>query len=110
MAGVAAEIRHVADPREIVAHGILSMPGLIIDGRRSGATAASVGRRHRDVAGETGPGRIRRPCQASARGAAGRRAVDDPRLASSSPTVTSPPGTKLRASAPSRSEVDGSNR
>ncbi len=32
MAGVAAEIRHVTDPREIVAHGILSTPGLIIDG------------------------------------------------------------------------------
>jgi small redox-active disulfide protein 2 len=30
--GVAAEIRHVTDPREIVAHGILSTPGLIIDG------------------------------------------------------------------------------
>jgi small redox-active disulfide protein 2 len=32
MAGVTAEIRHVTDPREIVAHGILSTPGLIIDG------------------------------------------------------------------------------
>lgn len=32
MAGVAAEIVHVTDPREIVAHGILSTPGLIIDG------------------------------------------------------------------------------
>jgi len=32
MAGIAAEIRHVTDPREIVAHGILSTPGLIIDG------------------------------------------------------------------------------
>jgi small redox-active disulfide protein 2 len=32
MAGVEAEIRHVTDPREIVAHGILSTPGLIIDG------------------------------------------------------------------------------
>ena len=32
MAGVAAEIRHITDPREIVAHGILSTPGLIIDG------------------------------------------------------------------------------
>lgn len=32
MAGVEAEVRHVTDPREIVAHGILSTPGLIIDG------------------------------------------------------------------------------
>ncbi len=32
MTGVEAEIRHVTDPREIVAHGILSTPGLIIDG------------------------------------------------------------------------------
>ena len=30
--GVAAEIRHVTDPREIVAHGILATPGLAIDG------------------------------------------------------------------------------
>jgi small redox-active disulfide protein 2 len=33
MAGVDAEVVHVTDPREIVAHGILSTPGLIIDGR-----------------------------------------------------------------------------
>jgi small redox-active disulfide protein 2 len=32
MAGVEAEVVHVTDPREIVAHGILSTPGLIIDG------------------------------------------------------------------------------
>ena len=32
MSGVVAEIRHITDPREIVAHGILSTPGLIIDG------------------------------------------------------------------------------
>jgi small redox-active disulfide protein 2 len=33
MAGVEAEVVHVTDPREIVAHGILSTPGLVIDGR-----------------------------------------------------------------------------
>ncbi len=32
MAGVEAQIEHVTDPRDIVAHGILSTPGLIIDG------------------------------------------------------------------------------
>jgi small redox-active disulfide protein 2 len=33
MVGVEAQVVHVTDPREIVAHGILSTPGLIIDGR-----------------------------------------------------------------------------
>lgn len=33
MAGVEAEVVKVTDPREIVAHGIMSTPGLIIDGR-----------------------------------------------------------------------------
>ncbi len=33
MAGVEANLVHVTDPREIVAHGILSTPGVIIDGR-----------------------------------------------------------------------------
>ncbi len=33
MAGVEAEVIHVTDPREIVSHGILSTPGVIIDGR-----------------------------------------------------------------------------
>jgi small redox-active disulfide protein 2 len=33
MSGVEAEVLHVTDPRQIVAHGILSTPGLIIDGR-----------------------------------------------------------------------------
>jgi small redox-active disulfide protein 2 len=33
MAGVDAEVVHVTDPREIVAYGIMSTPGLIIDGR-----------------------------------------------------------------------------
>jgi small redox-active disulfide protein 2 len=32
MAGVEAEVRHITDYREIAAHGILSTPGLIIDG------------------------------------------------------------------------------
>jgi small redox-active disulfide protein 2 len=33
MAGVEAEVRHVTDPREIVARGVMSTPGLVIDGR-----------------------------------------------------------------------------
>jgi small redox-active disulfide protein 2 len=33
MAGVEAQVVHVTDPREIVGHGILSTPGLVIDGR-----------------------------------------------------------------------------
>lgn len=33
MVGVEAEIRHVTDYREIAARGILSTPGLVIDGR-----------------------------------------------------------------------------
>jgi small redox-active disulfide protein 2 len=33
MAGVEAEVVHVTDPREIASHGILSTPGLIVDGR-----------------------------------------------------------------------------
>jgi small redox-active disulfide protein 2 len=33
MAGVEAEVIHVTDPRDIVAHGIMSTPGLIIDGK-----------------------------------------------------------------------------
>jgi len=39
MAGVAAEVRHVTDYREIAAHGVMSTPGLVIDGR-----VVSVGR------------------------------------------------------------------
>jgi hypothetical protein len=33
MAGVDAEVLHVTDPREIVARGVMSTPGLVIDGQ-----------------------------------------------------------------------------
>ena len=33
MAGVEAEILHVTDPREIVGRGVMSTPGLVIDGQ-----------------------------------------------------------------------------
>ena len=33
IAGVEAEIRHVTDYREIAARGVMSTPGLVIDGR-----------------------------------------------------------------------------
>ena len=33
MAGVEAEVLHVTDPREIVGRGVMSTPGLVIDGR-----------------------------------------------------------------------------
>lgn len=33
MAGVDAEIRHVTDYVEIASHGVMSTPGLVIDGR-----------------------------------------------------------------------------
>jgi small redox-active disulfide protein 2 len=33
LAGVEAEVRHVTDPREIVARGVMSTPGLVIDGK-----------------------------------------------------------------------------
>jgi small redox-active disulfide protein 2 len=39
IAGVEAEIRHVTDYAEIVAHGVMSTPGLVIDGK-----VVSVGR------------------------------------------------------------------
>ena len=39
MAGVEAEVRHVTDYREIAAHGVMSTPGLVIDGK-----VVSVGR------------------------------------------------------------------
>jgi small redox-active disulfide protein 2 len=32
MAGVEAEVLHVTDPREIVGRGVMSTPGLVIDG------------------------------------------------------------------------------
>ena len=37
--GVEAEIRHVTDYKEILAHGVMSTPGLVIDGK-----VVSVGR------------------------------------------------------------------
>lgn len=33
MAGVEAEVRHVTDYREIAARGVMSTPGLVIDGK-----------------------------------------------------------------------------
>lgn len=33
IAGVKAEVVHVRDPREIASYGILSTPGLVIDGK-----------------------------------------------------------------------------
>jgi small redox-active disulfide protein 2 len=33
MAGVEAEVRHVTDYREIAAQGVMSTPGLVIDGK-----------------------------------------------------------------------------
>ena len=39
IAGVEAEIRHVTDYQEILAHGVMSNPGLVIDGK-----VVSVGR------------------------------------------------------------------
>jgi small redox-active disulfide protein 2 len=33
LAGVAAEVRKVTDPREIAGWGIMSTPGLVIDGK-----------------------------------------------------------------------------
>ena len=33
MAGVEAEVAHVTDPRDIVARGVMSTPGLVIDGK-----------------------------------------------------------------------------
>ena len=54
MAGVEAEVVHVTDPREIIAHGIMSTPGL--DHRRQGPQlrAHPVGRRHRGLAERVG--------------------------------------------------------
>jgi small redox-active disulfide protein 2 len=39
MAGIEAEVRHVTDYREIAARGVMSTPGLVIDG-----TVVSTGR------------------------------------------------------------------
>jgi small redox-active disulfide protein 2 len=39
MAGVEAEVRHVTDPREIVSRGVMSTPGLVIDGQVVSAAA-----------------------------------------------------------------------
>jgi small redox-active disulfide protein 2 len=33
ISGVPAEIRHITDDREIAARGVMSTPGLVIDGR-----------------------------------------------------------------------------
>lgn len=33
MAGVEADVRHVTEPRDIVARGVIQTPGLIIDGK-----------------------------------------------------------------------------
>ena len=33
MSGIEAEVIHVTDTREIMAHGIMSTPGLVIDGQ-----------------------------------------------------------------------------
>ena len=33
MAGVEAEVNHVTDPREIARRGVMSTPGLVIDGK-----------------------------------------------------------------------------
>jgi small redox-active disulfide protein 2 len=33
MAGIDAEVRHITDPREIAGRGVMSTPGLVIDGR-----------------------------------------------------------------------------
>jgi small redox-active disulfide protein 2 len=33
LAGVEAEVRHVTDPREIARRGVMSTPGLVIDGK-----------------------------------------------------------------------------
>jgi arsenite-transporting ATPase len=49
MAGVEAEIRHVADAREIIANAILSTPGLVIDGTvETTELSAPTGRQRKD--------------------------------------------------------------